>query len=519
MDYVAIIVNVLILAALFFITIVLARRFRNGSFKKCIKVTFILILTIPLYGLLSQLDNGAMRQLMFHYLGDAALVRRLLYSIPLTISLSVPLIALMRVDRAAKLAVTLILILAPLVPITIAQAVVIAVKKNHSAGTATAKPLTETAGGRPRVLWLIFDEFDYRIAFEQRPATVKLPELDRLAASSLFAENAYPPAGETFLTMPALISGKLVSEARRKGSNDLMINFGEDGVATAWSTQPNVFSRARELGFNTALVGWRQPYCRILGSSLTKCAWEGYESFVQEPGLTPYLYAHAVNAVPVTELFFEPTIDVRDAVRKKHLADFTRIYRQAIDAATDPNLGLVMVHWPIPHPPTIYDRSTAEISVSAGNSYLDNLELVDRTLGVIRRAMENNGTWDNTIVLVSSDHWWRAEYFWKGNADWTPEEETAWGGTIDRRIPFILKVNGEERVSFAPPFNTVLTHDLVMAILRAEVIDTKSAATWLEQHRSIGRSPYDNYHSEDALLGPTESLIRRIMRPKPKNEQ
>jgi hypothetical protein len=50
---------------------------------------------------------------------------------------------------------------------------------------------------------------------------------------------------------------------------------------------------------------------------------------------------------------------------------------------------------------------------------------------------------------------------------------------------------GGERVNFAAPFNTVLTHDLLLAILRGEVSDTKGAAAWLDRHRSIGRSPYD----------------------------
>jgi hypothetical protein len=50
---------------------------------------------------------------------------------------------------------------------------------------------------------------------------------------------------------------------------------------------------------------------------------------------------------------------------------------------------------------------------------------------------------------------------------------------------------GEEGFTFDPQFNTVLTHDLLLAILRGEVSDTRGAAAWLDQHRSIGRSPYD----------------------------
>jgi hypothetical protein len=50
---------------------------------------------------------------------------------------------------------------------------------------------------------------------------------------------------------------------------------------------------------------------------------------------------------------------------------------------------------------------------------------------------------------------------------------------------------GNTRVVFDKEFNTVLTQELLLAILRGEVSDTEAAAAWLEKNRSIGRSPYD----------------------------
>ena len=44
------------------------------------------------------------------------------------------------------------------------------------------------------------------------------------------------------------------------------------GEPAPWSAQPNVFSRAREIGGATALVGWYHPYCRVIGGDLTKCS-------------------------------------------------------------------------------------------------------------------------------------------------------------------------------------------------------------------------------------------------------
>jgi hypothetical protein len=146
-----------------------------------------------------------------------------------------------------------------------------------------------------------------------------------------------------------------------------------------------------------------------------------------------------------------------------------------------------------PHHPNIYDRGADEISTKPKHSYLDNLELVDRTLGDLRQAMEAAGVWERTVVLVTSDHWWRADSLWKRRLVLTPEDEKAFNGSEDRRVPFILKMDGakESGITFGSPFNTVLTHDLLLAILRGEVVGTKGAAAWLDRNRTIGRSPYD----------------------------
>jgi hypothetical protein len=153
-----------------------------------------------------------------------------------------------------------------------------------------------------------------------------------------------------------------------------------------------------------------------------------------------------------------------------------------------------MVHWPIPHHPNIYSRSQLRTSSSKGRSYIDNLALVDRTVGDIRRAMESNGTWSSTAVLISSDHWWRADSVWRKRVEWTAEDEASFAGQIDRRVPFILKLFGSEEngVRLTVPFNTVLTHDLLLAILRGEVSHNNDAAAWIERNRTIGRSPYDD---------------------------
>jgi arylsulfatase A-like enzyme len=115
---------------------------------------------------------------------------------------------------------------------------------------------------------------------------------------------------------------------------------------------------------------------------------------------------------------------------------------------------------------------------------------VDRTFGDLRRAVEQAGLWDDTVVLVSSDHWWRTD-IWPKDQSWTEEEQAIVSNSADHRVPFILKLKRQkEKVIYNTSFNTVLSQDLLLAALRGELSAPEDVTAWLDQHRSMEKSPY-----------------------------
>ena len=61
---------------------------------------------------------------------------------------------------------------------------------------------------RPRrVVWIIFDELDYRRIFSNREPGLNLTHFDWLARRSVHATNANSPAGATLYSIPALLAG------------------------------------------------------------------------------------------------------------------------------------------------------------------------------------------------------------------------------------------------------------------------------------------------------------------------
>jgi arylsulfatase A-like enzyme len=160
----------------------------------------------------------------------------------------------------------------------------------------------------------------------------------------------------------------------------------------------------------------------------------------------------------------------------------------------DQSFGLVFIHLPVPHPPAIYNRASGNFAMQK-NGYLDNLALADRVVGELRQKMEQAGVWEHTTLIVSSDHWWRSDY-WRKRVFWSGADE-AIAGVVDHRIPFIVKLAGQTTAAqYDAAFNTVLTHDLILEVLRGGISNQGDLAGWLDKHRTIGESPYQSYEDE-----------------------
>src|SRR5262245_37209965 len=187
----------------------------------------------------------------------------------------------LRVLRGAALAVS------PLAVLTLAHALwmFLEVAAGPVWRWVDPAPLGRTAPSLRRVVWVVLEELDQRIAFEARPIGLELPELDRLRRESLCADAARPPAGATEISMPALITGHAVVAVTPTSPNDLELRFKE-GTAALWSAHPNVFSRARAMGYDTAVIGWDLPYPRVLGSALGLADWRPSVAHEQARGTT-----------------------------------------------------------------------------------------------------------------------------------------------------------------------------------------------------------------------------------------
>ena len=471
----AIIINVILLASFFWIAMTLARRSRTQLAARVARLLFPLVLLLPL--------NGLLRILFPHIMP---------FNLLIVIGLGIAVMGLYEImpwyPRIIRTAEVAVMVLFPFCVIAIAQA-------SWSLKSTPRKSIVQPViDGNPtgrRVLWLLFDEMDQHVAFSNRPATLNLPELDRLREQALYARNVYSPSDSTLVSVPALITGKILSNTEMVNQSKLMITFADADRSVDWGSQPNVFSRAREAGFNTTLIGWYLPCCNMIGESLTNCSWVDTEAVTLSESLSKQIQ-DVISTIPIASSFvFAHRLEAnRTDERRRTLESYIETLQAAKAAIADPNFGLVLVHWPVPHPPGIYSRRKNAFETNDESSYLDNLKLVDQALGELRSCMEGAGTWDNTTVLVTSDHWWRTD-IWRPTDSWTREDAETEKGDTDHRVPFLLKLAGQRTtVTYDPVFNNVLTQDLVDGLLRGDLTSPDSVAQWIDQHRSIGETPY-----------------------------
>ncbi|HXG92277.1 MAG TPA: sulfatase-like hydrolase/transferase [Blastocatellia bacterium] len=470
-QYLSIIISVLSLALLLWIAITLARRSKSPLPLRIAELVFPLSLLVPF--------NCALQ--IFWPEGKVIIEIAFVALAILIISIS----DIKPWDRKlVRFAATATLILSPFVLLTIGQAAAALTKFSER---PLAQPVAREKAG-PRVLWMVFDEMDYQIAFSIRPASLELPEFDRFRNEAIIATHAYPPADSTGLSMPALITGRRVVKTDPISPSEITITFDDANEPVSLSQYPTLFSKAREANLNTAVIGWYIPYGRVIGKDLNYCVWQDVDSTLRDDLLRNF--EDLVNSIPLGTLLsqkfgIKPRIE-----RQQHLRSFLTVQKEANRVAADPNYEMILVHWPMPHPPYVYNRRTEDFDLSGAGSYLDNLRLADRALGELRQSMEDAGIWDDTIVLVTSDHWWKTDY-WQQTYMWAKADDEFLLRETDHRVPFLLKLAGQKQsVYYEQEFDTILTQNLLLELLKGDMVTPDSVAVWLDRHRSTVEITY-----------------------------
>ena len=258
---------------------------------------------------------------------------------------------------------------------------------------------------------------------------------------------------------------------------------------------PNIFSKVKNLGGDTAVDGFYHSYCRVIGQNLSVCKWMDEDFIPNQSIISSILFNFDILSTQISKIFATASIDIEQTFdkslvddkwhiqelienRSKRLEDVYRI-------VTDPNIDLAFIHLPIPHPPSRYKMLTKEYSPEL-QDYVNNLALADIVLRDIRKALEDANQWNDSTIIISTDHPLRVNMWGKIRNNFTNNDRELTKGIADPHIPFFVKMkNQKESIIYEKPFNTIITHDLILDIIKGNIESPKDLEKWLDDSRKL----------------------------------
>jgi hypothetical protein len=316
--------------------------------------------------------------------------------------------------------------------------------------------------GGKRIVWLLFDELSYDQTFEHRYPGLDLPAFDSFRRQSVVFTDLLPAGYYTDRVIPSFFLGARVDNIRSSLDGDPIVNL----TGHPWrpfDAHATVFADAQRLGWTTGIVGWYNPYCRILAGTLNYCYWRMGDG--QSDGALPEHSALQNAAAPLVgqmlALQHRPGLAV-----EKHIQDLAAMMPQAEALLRDERISFVFIHLPVPHPPGIYDRRPGHHA--ARGSYIDNLALADKTLAELLSTVGATALASKTTIIVCSDHSWRVP-LWRPTSAWTKEDEAASHGRFDPRPVLMIHMPGQQvEQDVTTPFEEIHLHDILEHLLRGE---------------------------------------------------
>lgn len=383
-------------------------------------------------------------------------------------------------DRLARGARALCLIMVPLVPILFLQ---ILSWKSWDIRTEGTGPMPQAANGtgRPLVVFVIFDEWSwFRLAPAGMPAE-DFPNARRLASQSVLVTEARSAGPATRYAIPRLLferHGEVVpgnGEAR-----------WQDTAGTVPSAEvPSIFDRLHRLGYRSSVTGFYINYRGLLGADGPDQAWSRSYTYKrstrpEEVGLM-LLQNLQHWTDPLSQALWTP---LSTAVYSDSWVTLFRSMRERALAslASEPDNTFLLLHLPLPHAPFVFNADGSFRGRYQGMrmsedtaGYHRHLQYADHVLGEILQTLDSTGRFDQSLVVVTSDHSWRKE----------PDSALTRLPDAGLRVPLLVKWPGQKTAMVSgEPFCALGLWPVIEAAIDGPAPPPMSDSLWLSISRA-----------------------------------
>ncbi len=289
-------------------------------------------------------------------------------------------------------------------------------------------PLPQTASGRSveydatgmrasPVYVFVLDCWSYERTYDDRGAVrASMPNLALLSGQAISFTDAHSCGKDTMHSIPRLLH-QLSNEympSRRGG----VVGFERSGEFIPCEGKDTIYSAVSGGGYTNVFVGFGIPFKPWLGDSVDVCRtyrWPDH-MITNKGGVVEELRGHYLRAMSYWTDPWSAWVVKRLGRRDEAFpAFFDRIIgdvRYLLQNAPRRTFGIF--HIPFPHPPFLVneDGSYRENDPSAWDGgdaagYERQQAYADSLLGDFVRIMHEAGTFDDALIVVTSDHtWW-----------------------------------------------------------------------------------------------------------------
>ncbi len=357
------------------------------------------------------------------------------------------------------------LLFAPFILITFGQSILSLQQMKQSSACSLPRQNIQYSEGTLAmpVVWIIFDELDYGIAFERRSKGLLLPQFDKLQQSSLCVTQAFSPYYSTSVSISSLLTGKILKKIKPVSASELKLT-GADGTISSLQTKSTIFYDIHKRGGKTALFGWALPYSHMFSTlNIVKDYCNPQSEPIANTMFFQLLSLVSETLIDYANFLFDNSIEVSN-----HVSVTSSMHEDVIRYLETNQRGFTFLHYPVPHAPNIYNHHTFRYGAEPDikERVLGNVALVDLLLGEIRLSMEKAGTWDKALVVVSADHGLRSNKY---------------DGIIDKQhVPFLVKMPDQKSGVVVPDrFETVNTRQMVLNIVDGKIRTPEDLKSWM----------------------------------------
>lgn len=303
----------------------------------------------------------------------------------------------------------------------------------------TSAGIADAASGRGPVYLFILDGWSYQRSFADGLPIEDLPHLRDFSENAITLTDAHSMADHTATSLPRLIFQNnlpAVVQAEQAG-------FKRQDTFVKAEEYATIFDAARRQGYRTVLVGFSLPYERWLEGRVD--AMRTYCRYPRGRHTATNILCHLLEA---SSYWTDPWSALAYRKMKTRVADrqilhgYERMRGDVLDVIREmPPDTMAFFHLPFPHYPYIVDENGDYRGPDETDWYSDcvegyrrNLIYMDRMMGTFFEAMKRRGTWDEAMIIVTSDHTWRFD----------PDRASGRITVAKTHVPLLIKWPGQD---------------------------------------------------------------------------